>query len=58
MTVAQVLLAVAVGILTGLLLTGLRVAWCLWTTRINTVGDYAVAAIFWWLDRRDRRRSS
>lgn len=44
--------AVALGVGTGLAMTGARVAWVLWTTRLNTIGDYTVAAIMWWRRKR------
>lgn len=47
--------AIAIGIMAGLLVTAIRVVWVVWTTRIYRIGDYALAAIIWWHDRRTKR---
>lgn len=44
--------AVALGIGAGLAVTGARVAWSLWTNRLNGPTDYLVGVIAWWHYRK------
>lgn len=48
--------AVALGLVIGLGVSALWLAWGLWTTRLNTLGDYLLAALVWWQDRRRKGR--
>jgi hypothetical protein len=48
--------AVLLGVLLGLLVQAVRVAWVMWTTRITTLGDYLVALILWIDDRKEKRK--
>jgi hypothetical protein len=57
MSGGQIVLGSIIGIAAGLIIQAIRIVFVVWNTRVNTLGDYLVAFIWWAIDRRERKRN-